>query len=101
MTMTPTMTVTPTKTKTPTPTKTKTPTPTRTPGTVYAVSSCCNGAVTKYAILPSAAPNQLLLINGQCYKVITPFNGTPVVIGTLLSIGATCSGCISANPCKS
>jgi hypothetical protein len=99
MTMTPTNTITPTITKTPTMTKTMTMTPTRTPGNIYAVSYCCDPAVTKYAILPPASVNQLLLINGQCYKVITPFNGSPAFIGTLLPISTTCTDCTAANPC--
>jgi hypothetical protein len=99
-TMTPTMTVTPTRTVTPTITKTKTPTPTRTPGTVYLATSCCDPAVTKYVILPSAVPNQIVLVNSQCYKVVNPFNGSPAVIGTLSPFGTSCGGCQSTYPCK-
>jgi hypothetical protein len=101
-TKTPTPTITPTKTKTPTPTKTKTPTPTRTPGTIYLANSCCTPGLQKYVLLPSAGLGpRIVLINGSCYQTVAQTSGSPVVVGTLLPIGATCSGCISANPCKS
>jgi hypothetical protein len=101
MTMTPTMTVTPTKTKTPTPTKTKTPTPTRTPGTIYLATSCCIPGLQKYVILPSSGLGpRLVLIGGQCYQTVSQTSGSPSVVGTLLPIGATCSSCITSNPCS-
>jgi len=100
-TITPTMTVTPTKTKTPTPTKTKTPTPTRTPGTIYLATSCCIPGLQKYVILPSAGlGSRIVTIGGQCYQTVAQTSGSPVFVGTLLPISATCSSCISSNPCE-
>jgi len=99
-TITPTMTMTMTMTKTPTMTPTRTVTPTRTPGTIYVASYCCNPAITKYVILPSAVPNQIVLVGGQCYKVVSVFSGTPSFVGTLLPSGTTCSDCVITYPCS-
>ena len=102
-TVTRTQTVTPTNrpTNTPTNTLTPTPTPTRTPGVVYVAVSCCDPLVQKFVILPSAVLNQIVLVGGQCYRVINVFNGTPSFVGTLLPVGTTCNSCMATYGCNS
>jgi hypothetical protein len=63
--------------------------------------SCCNSLVSKYVILPSAVSGQIVLVSGQCYRVVNIFNGTPSFVGTLLPIGTTCGSCIATYLCKS
>jgi hypothetical protein len=55
----------------------------------------------KYVILPSAVFGQIVLVSGQCYRVVNVFNGTPSFVGTLLSSGTTCPSCIITYPCSS
>ena len=90
-----------TKTPTPTLTKTPTPTPTRTPGVVYVAVSCCDPLIQKFVILPSAVINQIVLVGGQCYRVVNTFNGTPSFVGTLLPVGTTCNSCMATYGCNS
>jgi hypothetical protein len=101
LTKTPTLTPTLTKTPTPTLTKTPTPTPTRTPGVVYVAVSCCDPLIQKFVILPSAVINQIVLVGGQCYRVVNTFNGTPSFVGTLLPVGTTCNSCMATYGCNS
>jgi hypothetical protein len=100
-TIPPTPTITPTMNPTPTMYPTPTRTPTRTPGTMYLAVSCCNSAIQKYVLLPSAGlGSRRVLISGVCYQTVAQANGTPFFIGTLLPISVTnCTQCTLLYPC--
>jgi hypothetical protein len=68
---------------------------------MYLAVSCCNPAVQKYVLLPSAGlGSRRVLIGGVCYETVAPASGSPFFIGTLLAISVTnCTQCTLLYPC--